>query len=138
MRLESIEQFKDLIGKEIFAIPTGSNARGQKKNAVVKFYVSSVGRKYVKLCLLYWNGDKAGEDNYLPSSGATQWAANNGYVHNAGYKFFASMDDVESHNHDQRIRAGVSSFFRGWGAVSSLSDEDAKEIHTIISKYNKD
>ena len=113
MRLTKIEQFKQLLGKEIIAIGTGNNAR----NGGIKrtFAVNSVGRKYVNL-----NGV-----NYLPETGATQKAIAAGYSYNAGFMFFKSQSDADDYIFDYEKRDELRCVARSaydWTKNLSTSD----------------
>ena len=135
MRLTTLEQFKDLIGVSIVAIPTGNNRnRRVKIQNLVKFGVVSVGRKYVKLARLGGDNKPIGRiDNYCPDSGSTQSAIKSGYSGNAGYIFFEKAEDVEEFRAINRMRMDIREHFQF--SAFKMSDDDIKAIHKIASKY---
>jgi hypothetical protein len=87
-----------MIGMEVYAIPTGNNARGTG-DKITTFKVMSVGRVYAGLSVVFDAGGIGTENNYLPESGATQKAIRNGYGGNAGYKFFLTLDELADYRH---------------------------------------
>lgn len=125
-RLESIDKFKELDGSTIYAIPTGNEARGWNGEPI-EFTVIKFGRKYVTLKRYH-------EDNYLPSSGATQSAINSGYGNNSGYKFFSSLDDLNQHQHRAELASSVGKKCR-YFSFSTLSADELNTINSILEKY---
>lgn len=100
MRLNSISQFKALVGQEIICIPTGNAARGRDNNYLETKTVVSVGRKYVKL-------KDYREDEYRAEDGVTRTEVNRGYNGNSGhdYKFKRVVGFNMPHPNSQPINS---------------------------------
>ncbi len=123
------ELSKDLKGKTIYGEPTGNNARRHSGDPV-EFEVVSVGRKYMELKRAGWTST----DKYN-IHGATQSAVRSGYVNNAGYNFYLTIEDLDESIALRVKIKDIESFFRSWGN-RNLSPEEINNIHEIISKYD--
>ncbi|WRQ13095.1 hypothetical protein [Vibrio phage vB_VpM-pA2SJ1] len=135
MRLTKLEQFKDLVGSSIVAIPTGNNRnRKVKEQTPVLFGVDSIGRKYVKLARLDENHKRIRQpESYDPKYGSTQSAINAGYSGNAGYIFFECLDDIAVFRNINKMKLEISEYCRF--CAFEMSDEDVRTVHQIVSKY---
>ncbi|WPH64050.1 hypothetical protein vBVpP1_50 [Vibrio phage vB_VpP_1] len=135
MRLTTIEDFKDLIGLTIVAIPTGNNRNRKLDKQLPQFFgVDSVGRKYVKLARLDENHKRIRQpENYDPASGSTQSCINAGYTGNAGYIFFESLSDIDAFRELNSMKKDISEYFRY--CSFNMSVHDVRAIHNIVSKY---
>lgn len=135
MRLETIDQFKPLVGKVICAIPTGNNAR-HNKDTITEFKVLSVKRKYVSLASIY-DDIEGRADNYSPKSGATQDAINSGFGGNSGYIFFDTKEAVTAYKeHNENISKIKKLTSYSYGSIlNDLSNDDALLILDVLSKY---
>ena len=122
---------KTMVGNVVYGIPTGNNAtRGVARQSAEVFHVVSIARKYVELREDGWTQTR----KYCPSTGATQEAIKLGYGGNAGYVFFASLDDVDAwYLHNE-----MSS--RAWRMLSRPSEFDKlsdKTLNLIIRELEK-
>ena len=91
-----MEFTKEMIGKLIYAIPTGNNARrGVKEQDVETFKVKGIGKVYITLCRVDSDGNEWASDKYHPETGAIQSARNAGYGGNAGYRFYESLEVIQ-------------------------------------------
>ncbi|CAM0102967.1 hypothetical protein PODOV084v1_p0038 [Vibrio phage 340E47.2] len=136
MRLETVNQFKSLIGERVFALPTGNNARNNKDSVVI-FSVKSCARKYVSLARI-WSKDDDSEANavsYLPQNGATKEAVNSGFVGTAGYEFFSSEESIERYKEISGLRSDLSSRFKELGLFGRLSDDAILELKVFSDKH---
>lgn len=127
--LDSIDKFKGLEGSNIYAKPTGNEAR-RWNGEPIEFTVIKLGRKYVTL-------KRYSEDNYLPSSGATQSAIKSGYVNNSGYKFFSSLEALNEHQEKVKLALSIGKKCR-YFSFASLSVDDLNVINSILSKGDTD
>lgn len=123
------ELSKDLIGKTIYAYPTGDNVsralvRANKPQVLIEFEVISVGRKYMELKRPAYTFT----DRYN-LSGATQKDVQSGYSTNAGYHFFLSLEDVEIWKDKREKRSEVETYFRSF---KKPTDEQILKIHAIL------
>lgn len=123
---------KEMIGKEIYAIPTGNNARGVNPDKIVTFKVTSVGRTYVGLQVIM-DGRSGGEDKYHSANGATQKSINSGYSGNAGYRFFESLDALADYRHLQDLAKSLNEKLK-YLRVSKLSKNQIERINQILSE----
>lgn len=130
MILDNIEKFKPLVGKNIYAKPTGNNARRTTNERIDQFTVESVARKYVKLNSGY------SSDNYCPQTGATQKAINSDYVGNAGYIFFDSKESIDYYNRLQNLRSKVEIAARRF-SYAKLSEGDLNDMAKILGVENE-
>lgn len=126
---------KDTIGKEIYAIPTGNNARGNP-DKIVTFKCVSVGKVYVGLSYVFSDGTTGCEDKYLPSSGATQKSINSGYGGNAGYVFFETLDDLADYRTLKELQKSLEGKFRYFRA-SELNKSQIERILTVLAEGEK-
>lgn len=124
MRLNSISQFKALVGQEVICIPTGNAARGRDNNYFETKTVVSVGRKYVKL-------KDYREDEYRAEDGATRAEVNRGYSGNSGYIFFATEEDYQAHKQHCNLAQQISrkTNYFDW---SGLSAEDLLTVKKLL------
>lgn len=129
--MSRITSLKDLkIGQQLFAIPTGNNARF-RNDVMVHFTVVSIGRKYVKL-------SKEGSDytdSYCIETGATQECINAGYGLNSGYIFFASARDLLFYKKNEKIKSQVEKFFREFNSLDKLTYSEINDIYKIIKGH---
>ncbi len=123
---------KEMIGREIYAIPTGNNARGAG-DKIATFKVMSVGRVYVGLSTVYSDGAIGNENKYAPENGATQKAINSGYTSNAGYRFFETLDDLADYRHLQELRSALDEKLRYFRA-SKLNKSQLERINEILAE----
>lgn len=124
----SIEITKEYEGKIVYAIPTGNAARGWNGEPQ-KFDV--IKRKKIYVVLKPAGGSDGHAKSYHPISGATQSEINAGYGGNSGYKFFASLEDIELFDSYCKKLKDVKSYFRDIGR-SSLSTQQVNSIHSIL------
>lgn len=124
MRLNSISQFKDLVGQEVICIPKGNAARGRDNNYSETKTVASVGRKYVKL-------KDYREDEYRTEDGATRTEFNRGYSGNSGHMFFATEEDYQAHKQHCNLAQQISrkTNYLDW---SRLSAEDLLTVKKLL------
>ena len=124
MRLNTLSQFKELIGEDVICVPTGNGARGRDGNYYEVKTVVSVGRKYVKL-----KGFR--EDDYRAEDGATKSDVTRGYGGNSGYKFFATLEDFMDYKVHCELAQEVSrkTKYFNW---CKLSREDLITVKKII------
>jgi hypothetical protein len=80
-----------VVGKTIYAIPTGNNVRIEK--GIVTFKVISVKRKYVELQHQFYSVTAL----YDPKTGATQSEMQAGYGSDAGYIFFKTENSYKEY-----------------------------------------
>ena len=125
---------KEMIGKEIYAIPTGNNARGAG-DKIFTFKVMSVGRVYVGLSIVY-DGFIGNENKYCPQGGATQKAINSGYAGNSGYKFFESLDELADYRHTLELRDSFDKKLRNIRS-SQLSKSQLERMNEILSEVSQ-
>lgn len=126
MQLKTINDFKTLpLGAEIYAIPTGNNARRWDGKCVM-FKLTSVKRKYVGLTRYNL------ETMYDPLSGASQQEVSSGYGNNAGYKFFGSESTTDEYLTLSKKRDKLGSLVRQYSFVGSLSDDQVSKILDIM------
>lgn len=130
MILDNIEKFKPLVGKNIYAKPTGNNARRGSVGRIDEFTVESVARKYVKLSCGYFS------ENYCPKTGATQKAINSDYVGNAGYIFFDSKESIDYYNRIEELRSKVEVAARRFSYVK-LSESELNDMAKILGVENE-
>ena len=123
---------KEMIGREIYAIPTGNNARGAG-DRVATFKVASVGRVYVGLSQVYVDGTVGHENKYATENGSTQKAINSGYAGNAGYRFFETLDDLADYRHLQELRKSLDEKLRHFRA-SKLNKSQLERINSILAE----
>ena len=123
---------KEKIGREIYAISTGNNARGAG-DKITTFKVMSVGRVYVGLSRVCADGIAGDEVKYAPENGATQKAINSGYAGNAGYRFFDTLDDLADYRHVQELRKSLDEKLRYFRA-SKLNKSQLERINSILSE----
>lgn len=128
-KLITIAQFKEYVGKTIFAVPTGNNARRNDKDYIEKFDVISCGRKYVQLQCKNWGSP----NNYCPEKGASQSQINSGYGLNAGYKFYSDLESIEKEREVAQKLSEIKETFRGWGNCY-LNDKQIEQIHEITTQ----
>jgi hypothetical protein len=114
-------------GKTVFGLPTGNNINRNSTNSPVEFAVVKVKRKYVDLSLKGSTIVKA----YCPESGTTQEEINSGYICNAGYKFFESLEDIERYLDHHKKLDDIKEYFRSFAQVT-LSEKDVNTIHGLI------
>ncbi len=131
-----MEFTKETIGKEIYAIPTGNNARGAG-DKITTFKVMSVGRVYVGLSAVYADGIIGSEYKYNPKSGATQKSINNGYGGNAGYRFFESLDSLADYRYFIELASKLDEKLR-YLKASILSKSQVERILEILSEVQHD
>lgn len=114
--MSRIEITKEHVGKKVYAIPTGNNARrGVERQGIVEFDVVGFGRKYAKV--MQYNR----ECGICPKSGAWQESVSSGYTNNAGYVFFESIDDAVNYQDECALRLKASRLLSGFGVSSKLS-----------------
>jgi len=119
---------KDLVGKTIYAIPTGNAARGWDGEPKT-FEVVSIGRKYFTLR----RGRGTREESYSPTSGATQTAINIGYGGNSGYKFYHSVEALQMAQEEASLRDELYMQLQGWYNIPKyLNSSDVSAMLTII------
>lgn len=127
MRLSKIEQFKDLIGKDIYCTPTGNAARrGSVPFEIMKLI--SVGRKYLKLETKFGIKELRAED------GASRESVNSGYGGNSGYMFFDSEDGFLNYEDHCKLASEVSKIAY-WFRWQDLSEEDLAKVYEVIKKH---
>ena len=118
-----IEITKEHVGKKVYAIPTGNNARrGVVRQQIVEFDVVGFGRKYAKV-IRYGR-----ECGICPKTGAWQESVASGYGGNAGYVFFESPDDAVCYQDECDLRMKASRLMSGFSAPSKLSIGLIKQI----------
>lgn len=121
---------KDLVGKTIYAAPTGNNAR-RWDGVLKKFEVVAVKRKYFELRPAGWNST----DNYCPVTGATQGAINSVYSLNSGYKFYLTHEEYTEWKDMDTLRNDLyKAFSRGYCLPEYIDDAAARQISDIIAK----
>lgn len=127
---------KNMIGKRIFALPTGNNARGGNAGKVSEFEVIKLGRKYVELAKVYENSKLGRVDTYNSSTGATQKATRSGYGGNSGYKFFESLDAIADYTYSIELKDEVSKMFACYvnNLKVKLSVDQLERIKAIINE----
>lgn len=127
-----IEVTKEFVGKTIFAIPTGNNAkRGKERQDIEEFEVISFARKYMTVKRV--NGYQ--EISMCPKTGATQEAIRTGYGGNAGYFFFASYKDAENFQLEAELRSKAYKLLSNFNSTSKLSIDT---IHKIIEELESE
>lgn len=127
MRLYKIEQFKDLLGKDIYCKPTGNAARrGSAPFQIMKLI--SVGRKYLKLETMFGIKELRAED------GASKEEVNAGYGGNSGYMFFDSEVSILRYKNHCKLASEVSRM-TNWYRWQDLSEEDLVKVYQIIKKH---
>lgn len=126
---------KDDIGKEIYAIPTGNNARCNNGRIRV-FKVLSVGKIYVGLSAVFDSGSIGREEKYHKESGATQRSINSGYRCNAGYKFFKSIEALVEYKELQEAQNALDEKFRYFN-TDSLNKSQIERINCILNEVNQ-
>ena len=118
-----IEITKEHVGKKVYAIPAGNNARrGVDRQEIVEFDVVGFGRKYARV-IRY-----GGECGICPKTGAWQESIASGYGGNAGYVFFESPSDAVDYQDEFDLRLKALRLLRGFGASSKLSIGLIKKI----------
>lgn len=123
---------KEHEGKDVYAIPTGNNARRfvLKQDPVIQFHVVKVKRKYVEL-----RRENDFVDSYDPATGVTQKSINSGYTSNSGYLFFASREDLEDYKTYNRKIAEIRDVTRYRHLDLTLSDVET--IHDILFRSKR-
>lgn len=119
--LSTIEDFKPLVGKLVYAKSTGNNVRYGRAKVMM---VTAVKRKYVELDGV----------SFCPKTGATQDAINSGYGCNAGYKFFADKESIDKYEQDINVRKQLKELtgsFSGW-----ISRLDIEDVEYLIKKLD--
>lgn len=120
-----IEVTKDSVGKIVFALPTGNNAkRGKERQDIERFEVISFARKYMTVKRV--NGYQ--EITMCPKTGATQEAIRTGYGGNSGYIFFASYEDAENFQLESELRSKAFRLLSNFNSTSRLSIETISKI----------
>lgn len=120
-----IEVTKEFVGKTIFAIPTGNNARrGKERQGIEEFEVIRFARKYMTVKRV--NGYQ--ETSMCPKTGATQEAIRTGYSGNAGYIFFESKASAELYQDEKELRNKASNLLNSFTATNRLTIETIKTI----------
>lgn len=118
-----IEITKEHVGKKVYAIPTGNNARrGIERQEIVEFDVVGFGRKYARV-MRYGR-----ECGICPKTGAWQESVSSGYGGNAGYVFFESPGDVVNYQDECDLRLKASRLLSGLFSSSKLSIGLIKQI----------
>ena len=118
-----IEITKEHVGKKVYAIPTGNNARrGVDRQEIVEFDVVGFGRKYARV-IRYGR-----ECGICPKTGAWQESIASGYGGNAGYVFFESTSDAVDYQDELDLRLKALRLLSGFGASSRLSIGLIKKI----------
>lgn len=115
---------KDHIGKSVYGIGTGNNAR----NGVVCFNVIKVGRKYVELCR---DGAHCAI-KYDPTTGATAESIRSGYGGNGGYRFFNSMSDINDYTDLEKKKNEIFNAMCKRDAWQDLTPDRINQIHAVI------
>lgn len=129
--MKQIEITKEYEGKVVYGVPTGNNAvRGPNRSKPVEFIVIKRKIKYVELQRV----GSTRKDNYDPVTGATQSAINSGYGCNAGYDFYASLEDIEKMYELNEKRMKVRECFAG---TRKLLELDKAELDTILNILSK-
>lgn len=123
---------KETVGKEIYAMPTGNNARGNP-DKIETFKVMSVGRVYVGLSSVYPSGKVGIETKYHPANGATQKSINSGYGGNSGYIFFETLDELADFRHLQELRKTLDEKLRYFRA-SKLNKSQIERINAVLAE----
>ncbi len=123
---------KDLVGKNIYAIPTGNNARG-KSEKIETFRVLSVAKRYASLAYVDDGGKVWSPNDYCTMTGATKKSVNAGYTHNAGYKFFETLDALADYRHFVELAGRLDEQFR-WCRASSLTKSQIERILAILAE----
>jgi hypothetical protein len=114
---------KEDIGKTIYAIGTGNNARrGGVK--IEEFKIVSIKRIYVELETTY--GTK---QMYHKESGASQQSINSGYGGNSGYRFFRTIEEIKKQEVVNKMKQEIIEFFR---YSFELDNESIFKIHSLI------
>lgn len=127
-----IEVTKEFVGKTIFAIPTGNNARrGKERQDIEQFEVISFARKYMTVKRV--NGYQ--EISMCPKTGATQESIRAGYGGNSGYIFFTSYEDAENFQLESELRSKAYKLLSNFNSTSKLSIET---IHKIIEELESE
>lgn len=118
-----IEITKEHVGKKVYAIPTGNNARrGVERQDIVEFDVVWFGRKYARV-IRYGR-----ECGICPKTGAWHESIASGYGGNAGYVFFESPSDAVDYQDECDLRFKASRLLSGFGVSSKLSIGLIKQI----------
>ena len=118
-----IEITKEHVGKKVYAIQTGNNARrGVDRQEIVEFDVVGFGRKYA-MVISYGR-----ECGICPKTGAWQESIASGYGGNAGYVFFESPSDAVDYQDELDLRLKALRLLSGFGASSKLSIGLIKKI----------
>ncbi len=130
--MKRIEITKEYEGEIVYGVPTGNNAvRCPNRSKPVEFIVIKRKIKYVALQRV---GFPMWVDNYDPVTDATQSAINSGYGINAGYEFYASLEDIENMNELKEKRRKIRDYF---GGTRRLLDFDEVELDTILNILSK-
>lgn len=112
---------KTMVGKVIYAIPTGNNeTRGVKRQEPEKFLVKGMARKYATLQKIYKDGSfSRQEEKHDPYDGS-------GF--NAGYMFFLTSEDIDYfYNHKElAFKAHSELLYPSW--FEELSTETLELI----------
>lgn len=125
--LNCIFEFRQVLGKSIFAKPTG-NAAIRWDGNLIEFTVVGVGTKYVKL-------DRGGFfDYYLPENGASRAVVKSGHAGNSGYIFFATKDDYDRFSEKEELASKISKKCRYFN-FESLDYNDLKSIESILKPF---
>lgn len=126
--MRPIEITKEHVGRAVFAIPTGNNARrGVSQQELVRFEVVGFGRKYAKV--LQYGREVA----ICPRTGALQESIRSGFGNNSGYIFFNSKDDATLYQQDTKMRQEANALLRSYNAISRLSMATVQRIITELS-----
>ena len=123
---------KDLIGKCIYATPTGNNSRGNK-NKIYTFKVLDVKRRYARLRIYLDNGEEGYEDSYCMKTGASESQARQGYTLNAGFKFYRTKEAIGEKQNRDSIEDKIKCFFSVFGETN-LNLDQLYRIEKIIGE----
>ena len=130
MNITTVQEFKELIGKTIYAIPTGNNARGWK-GCLEEFTVIGAKRKYVELQPKGWSRS----NEYDPESGTDKQSAQGGYF-NAGYLFFPTLESVTEYRNRGELADKLSKKCDIYNnPFRKMSVADLEAVIVILDKY---
>ena len=122
---------KTMVGKVVYGIPTGNNARrGVDKQEPVMFFVKSMAKKYATLQRMYGEtcdmyGAEEKHDSYCGSG------------FNAGYIFFQSLGGVDEFLQRKELELSVYIKLQSPSSIELLSDELLRLIAKELENEKK-
>lgn len=130
MNITTVQEFKELIGKAIYAIPTGNAARGWK-GEFAEFTVIGAKRKYVELQPKGWECSS----EYDPKSGTDKQSAQGGYF-NSGYTFFPTLESITEYHSRGELADKLNEKCGIYNNLfSKMSVTDLEAVIAILDKY---